>query len=51
MEGGCSELGLSVPSISLEIIKVELSDQANLQLFLGQPRLEQQTDQSYLTTD
>ena len=38
-QGGCSELGLTVPSLSLEIIKVELSKQANLELFLGQPRL------------
>ena len=37
-QGGCSELGLTVPSLSLEIIKVELSNQANLELFLGQPR-------------
>ena len=37
-QGGCLELGLVVPSLSLEIIKVELSNQANLQLFLGQPR-------------
>ena len=38
-QGGCSELGLTVPSLSLEIIKVELSNNANLKLFLGQPRL------------
>ena len=50
-QGGCSELGLTVPSLSLEIIKVELSKKADLELFLGQPRLVDNKERKVVRSD
>ena len=37
LAGGCSDIGLAVPSLSLELIKLEISQGGGMALYLGQP--------------
>ena len=37
MAGGCSNIGLTVPSLSLELVKLEMNQVGSIGLYLGQP--------------
>ena len=40
LAGGCLDIGLAIPSLSLELVKLEMSGGGGMALFLGQPNTD-----------
>ena len=40
LAGGCADIGLALPSLSLELVKLEMSGGGGMALFLGQPNTD-----------
>lgn len=40
LAGGCLDIGLALPSLSLELVKLEMSGGGGMALFLGQPNTD-----------
>ena len=42
MAGGCRDIGLALPSLSLELVKLEMKKEGGMALYLGQPNTDRQ---------